>query len=66
MAGEICPECFHEIHSACIGNGCYCDCQLDIEEDDWVTVKCIKCGGTGLAPEGYDCEYCEGEGEYEI
>lgn len=25
----ICPGCWDGMHSACTGNGCYCDCQLE-------------------------------------
>ena len=28
---EVCPGCFDGAHGECIGNGCYCDCQLDLE-----------------------------------
>lgn len=28
---SVCPDCYDGHHSGCIGNGCYCDCQL--EED---------------------------------
>jgi len=28
MSGAICPECYDGAHSQCIGQGCYCDCQL--------------------------------------
>lgn len=24
----VCPECFEDAHSQCIGQGCYCDCQM--------------------------------------
>lgn len=34
MAGEICPECFDGAHRQCIGQGCYCDCQIPNEDGE--------------------------------
>jgi len=31
MAKTVCPECYDGVHSECIGQGCYCSCQLDVE-----------------------------------
>lgn len=28
----VCPECYEGAHGQCIGQGCYCLCQLDLEE----------------------------------
>lgn len=27
--GAVCPACFDGVHGECIGNGCYCECQLE-------------------------------------
>jgi hypothetical protein len=61
MANELCPECFEGAHSQCIGQGCYCDCQLPNEDDD-DTVRCWACGGSGITIEGFDCDVCDGDG----
>jgi DnaJ-class molecular chaperone len=37
----------------------------DFPEDDEME-ECPKCHGTGLTPEGWDCEYCDGDGYIEI
>lgn len=29
LFNEVCPSCYDGMHSACRGNGCYCDCQLE-------------------------------------
>lgn len=29
----VCPECFYGFHSECIGQGCYCDCQLEVSHE---------------------------------
>ena len=52
MSGEICPECASGVHKECIGQGCYCDCQiepedgdLDFDEDRWEEADdCLDCG----------------------
>jgi hypothetical protein len=53
MARTICPECYEGIHSQCIGQGCYCECQ--IPHDPPIEVEC---------PHGFIrsmCEICEQE-----
>jgi hypothetical protein len=41
------------------------DDDLPLDEDEDGFVDCPRCDGTGLTPEGWDCEYCEGDGEIE-
>jgi hypothetical protein len=54
ITGEgLCPYC---------GQG---DCQCP-SDDEYDYAECPKCGGTGLEPEGFDCDYCDGYGEIEI
>jgi hypothetical protein len=31
MTRTVCPECFEGAHGQCVGQGCYCACQLEIE-----------------------------------
>jgi len=38
---------------------------VEADEDDGF-VDCPKCNGTGLTPEGFDCEYCDGNGWVEV
>lgn len=55
----ICPACYDGIHTKCIGQGCDCGCDFDIEQDE--TVTCPRCCG-GIDIEGGNCEYCDGNG----
>jgi len=64
MAGAICPECWDGAHGECIGQGCYCTCQLEDEIDDGV--PCPKCCGSGIEVEGWDCWYCDGTGSLDF
>lgn len=51
--GTICPECYDGAHGDCIGQGCYCTCQLP--GDEVGEVECIH----GLVRSM--CEQCEQE-----
>jgi RecJ-like exonuclease len=53
----------------CGQRDCQClddECLDDDDEIEECYVDCPKCDGTGLAPEGFDCDYCDGDGEIEI
>ena len=54
MSRTLCPECYAGCHGECIGQGCYCDCQLD-EEYLMEEVECPH----GLVRSL--CEMCEQE-----
>lgn len=41
------------------------DLQEDLEEEQ-DRVLCWACGGTGLVPEGWDCEECDGYGDFPL
>jgi hypothetical protein len=40
--------------------------RIEDDEDEVQSVVCPKCGGSGLSPEGWDCDYCEGDGYIEV
>jgi DnaJ-class molecular chaperone len=40
---------------------------LDDDFDESYTLtRCAECNGSGSAPEGWDCEECDGEGGFEL
>lgn len=53
MIGAICPECWEGCHDGCIGQGCYCDCQ--IPDDETGESECIHGFVRSM------CEQCEQE-----
>ena len=38
----------------------------DLQNDGITLVPCDACSGTGLAPEGWDCEECDGLGYWDF
>jgi hypothetical protein len=36
------------------------------EPEDYESLPCPRCHGSGHTIEGFDCDYCEGTGELDI
>lgn len=61
----VCPNCGKDQHDLCVDENCECPYVLG-ESTDSGEITCWKCHGTGLEPEGWDCDYCDGSGVLEI
>jgi len=65
MPREVCPECYAGMHVECIGQGCYCDCQFDLEDDFDETEPLFDChmdrngfcGKAGSEECDFECPY---------